>query len=91
MESELMLTPMVKIPCTGKILLRGRWNPGRCIKQDSEPNTLPTELLRPPAPHYEKDKDWKGRGKSLVYSTMTVPEVHQSVHTAASIQYNDSA
>ena len=32
-----------KIPSTGKkILLRGESNLGRCIKQDSEPNTLPT-------------------------------------------------
>ena len=32
----------------GKNLLRGESNPRRCIKQDSEPNTLPTELFRPP-------------------------------------------
>ena len=32
-----------KIPSTGKKnLLRGGSNPRRCIKQDSEPNTLPT-------------------------------------------------
>ena len=31
-----------------KILLRGESNPRRCIKQDSEPNTLQTELFRPP-------------------------------------------
>ena len=31
-----------KIPCTGKILLRGGPSPRRCNKQDSEPNTLPT-------------------------------------------------
>ena len=30
-----------KIPSTGKILLRGGSNPGRCITQDREPNTLP--------------------------------------------------
>ena len=36
-----------KIPCTGKILLRGGSNLRRCIRQDSEPNTLPTELYRP--------------------------------------------
>ena len=29
--------------------LRGRSNPQRCITQDSEPNTLPTELFRPPS------------------------------------------
>ena len=27
--------------------LRGGWNPRRCITQDSQPNTLPTELFRP--------------------------------------------
>ena len=26
---------------------RGGWNPRRCIMQDREPNTLPTELFRP--------------------------------------------
>ena len=31
-----------KIPSTGKIHLRGGSNPQRYIKQDSEPNTLPT-------------------------------------------------
>ena len=31
-----------KIPSTGKILLRGGSNPRRYIKQDSEPETLPT-------------------------------------------------
>ena len=31
-----------KIPSTEKILLRGGSNPWRCIKQDSEPNTLLT-------------------------------------------------
>ena len=36
-----------KITSTRKILLRGCLNPQRCIKQDSEPNTLPTELLQP--------------------------------------------
>ena len=36
-----------KIPSTGKIPLRGGSNPRRCIKQDSEPDTLPTELFRP--------------------------------------------
>ena len=30
-----------------KIFPRGGSNPQRCIKQDSEPNTLPTELFRP--------------------------------------------
>ena len=29
------------------ILVRGGWNQRRCIKQDSEPNTLPAELFRP--------------------------------------------
>ena len=36
-----------KIPSSGKILLRGGLNPWCCIKQDSEPNTLPTELFQP--------------------------------------------
>ena len=30
-----------KIPSTRKLLPRGGWNPWCCIKQDSEPNTLP--------------------------------------------------
>ena len=34
-----------KDPLYGR--LRGGSNPQRCIKQDSEPNTLPTELFRP--------------------------------------------
>ena len=36
-----------KIPSTRTILLRGGLNPRRCIKQDNEPNALPTELFRP--------------------------------------------
>ena len=36
-----------KIPSTGKILLRGGPNPQLCIKQDSEPNTLPTSYSSP--------------------------------------------
>ena len=36
-----------KIPSTGKILLRGGSNPRRCIKQDSEPKTLPTSYSGP--------------------------------------------
>ena len=36
-----------KIPSTGKILLRGGSNPQRCIKQDSQPNTLPTSYSSP--------------------------------------------
>ena len=49
MESEPMLTPREKspLPEKKKIFLRGGSNPRRCITQDSEPNTLPTELLRP--------------------------------------------
>ena len=31
--------------------LRGGWNTRRCITVDSEPNTLPTELSRPPHWH----------------------------------------
>ena len=41
------VNPKGKIPSIGKILLRGNSNPRRCIKQDSEPNALPTELFRP--------------------------------------------
>ena len=36
------------IPRTGKSILRWGSNPRRCIKQDSEPNTLPTTAI--PAP-----------------------------------------
>ena len=36
-----------KIPSTRKILLRGGSKPRHCITQDSEPNTLPTELFQP--------------------------------------------
>ena len=37
----------VKIPFTGKNF-RGGWNPWHCVKQDSEPNTLPMSY---PGPH----------------------------------------
>ena len=40
-----------KIPSTGNILLRGGWNPRRCVKQDSEPNTLPTSCPAPRSDH----------------------------------------
>ena len=36
-----------KIPSTGNIFLRGGSNPQRCIKQDCEPNTLPTSYSDP--------------------------------------------
>ena len=36
-----------QIPSTGNCLSRGGSNPRRCIKQDSEPDALPTELFRP--------------------------------------------
>ena len=36
-----------KSPSTGNFLPRGGSNPRRCIKQDSEPDALPTELFRP--------------------------------------------
>ena len=35
--------------------LRGRSKPRRCLMQDSEPNTLPTELFRPPIPSKSMD------------------------------------
>ena len=41
-ERESMLTLREKSP-----LLRRGSTPRRCITQDSEPNTLPTELFRP--------------------------------------------
>ena len=41
MESEPMFNSKGKIHCTKKIILRGWSNPRRCIKQKSEPNTLP--------------------------------------------------
>ena len=47
MESEPMLTPKEKIPSTGKILPRGVSNPRLYIKQDSEPNSLPTSYSGP--------------------------------------------
>ena len=36
-----------KKPSIGKVVLRGGWNPRRCIKQDSESNTLPTSYSGP--------------------------------------------
>ena len=36
-----------KIPSIGTIAFRGGSNPRRCIKQDSEPNTLPTSYSGP--------------------------------------------
>ena len=52
-----------KIPSTRNILLRGGPNPRRCKQQDSEPNTLPTELFLPlwlliPAVLSTKDPHW---------------------------------
>ena len=37
-----------KTSSNGKILPRGGWNPQHCLKQDSEPNTLPTEPFGSP-------------------------------------------
>ena len=48
MESEPMLTPRKKSPLPKKILLSGGLKSWRCIKQDSEPHTLPTELFQSP-------------------------------------------
>ena len=50
-----MLTPREKSPIPEKILLRGGSNPRRCVKQDSEPNTLPT-CYSGPRDRY-KDRD----------------------------------
>ena len=47
MESEPMLTPREKFPLPEKNLIRGGSNPGRCIKQDSEPDTPPTSYSGP--------------------------------------------
>ena len=47
MESEPMLTPREKVPCTGKILPRGGLNPQCCIKQDREPNIVTNEPFQP--------------------------------------------
>ena len=43
-----MLTPRGKSPLPEKKKSPRRgWNSRRCIKQDSEPNALPTEILWP--------------------------------------------
>ena len=47
MESEPMLTPREKFPLPEKNLPRGGSNRRRCIKQDSEPNTLATSYPGP--------------------------------------------
>ena len=49
MKSEPVLTPKEKSTLPEKILLRGGSNPRRGIKQDSEPNTLPTSYSVPGA------------------------------------------
>ena len=49
-----MLTPREKSSLPGKkILLRGGSNPRRCIKQDSQPNTLPSSRTES-ATHYKR-------------------------------------
>ena len=45
-----------KILSTWKIFLSGGWNLWHCIMQDSEPNTLPTELFQPPSGN---NSDWR--------------------------------
>ena len=52
-----------KIPSTGKIIPRGGSNQGHCIKQDSEPNTLPLSYSAPARPQKRRKK--KLRLKSL--------------------------
>ena len=48
MESGPMLTPREKSPLRKIFILRGGSNPRRCIKKDSEPNTLTAnELFQP--------------------------------------------
>ena len=50
MESELMLAPREKCPPPEKKKFpSGGWNPRRCLKQDSEPSTLPTSYCGPQA------------------------------------------
>ena len=53
-----------KIPSTGRILLRGGWSPRRCIKQDSEPSTLPTIYSAPRK---------MGRTGRYIYVDHTIP------------------
>ena len=48
--------------------LRGRRNPPRCITQDSEPNTLPTELFRPQTDRLREVKPCTGGRNSSVGS-----------------------
>ena len=65
---------MGKIPSTRKILLRGGSNPQCCIKQDSKPNTLPTELFRPPDESTLSEED-EGSPPALSDSTIdTLPD-----------------
>ena len=42
-----VISQVKKILSTRKIFLRGGSNPGRCIKQDSEPDTLPASYSGP--------------------------------------------
>ena len=44
---EWSQNPREKSPPPEKNLLRGGSNPRRCVKQDSEPNTLPTSYSGP--------------------------------------------
>ena len=56
LESETILTPR------GNSLLpeaQRRSNPRRCIKQDRQPNTLPTELFRPTGEIYEEQMSYR--------------------------------
>ena len=48
-----------KIPSTGKLLSRGVSNPLRCIKQDSEPNTLPVSYSGP-IPYLKTERQKEG-------------------------------
>ena len=50
MKSEPMLTPREKSP---QPRLRGGLNPHSCIKKDSKPTTLMTELFQPPNHWYD--------------------------------------
>ena len=51
-----------KIPSTGKTLPRGGSNPWRYIKQDSEPNTLPTSYSGPGWPVQAQTQQYQTPG-----------------------------
>ena len=54
-----------KIPSTGKFVLRGESNPRRCIKQDSEPNPLPTSYSGPQTVETKRTKEGRTPKKEI--------------------------